>query len=98
METDDLSDDSFAHSYLHLPSTCTCSPLHMARVLAPPCVSLPRVLTPCPVQPREAAGRQCHLPAERFEVLADGRPLSAQISMEEADYFNRRHGLAIVSL
>ena len=43
---------------------------------------------------REAAGRQCHMPAERFAVLADGQPLAAATTMEEADYFNRVHGLA----
>jgi hypothetical protein len=36
------------------------------------------------------------MPAERFAVLADGQPLAAATSMEEADYFNRRHGLAFV--
>jgi hypothetical protein len=36
------------------------------------------------------------MPAERFAVLADGQPLAAATSMEEADFFNRVHGLAFV--
>ena len=66
---------------------------HRSRTLSPPLNPVP-----CTLHLREAAGRQCHLPAERFVVLADGQPLSAQTSVEEADYFNRAHGLAIVSV